>query len=76
MCEAIDELIEDGRIEGRAVGKAESIIDLLKALGDVSEELQEMIFSQRDTEKLRQWLFIAAKADTVAEFERKLEIAC
>ena len=81
MCEALKELMKDepdakwaeGFAEGRALGRALVILDLLKDLGEVSEELQRKIMEQSDTEVLNQWLRYAARADTIQEFEQKIQ---
>ena len=81
MCEALKELMKDeldakwaeGFAEGRALGRALVILDLLKDLGEVSEELQRKIMEQSDTEVLSQWLRYAARADTIQEFEQKIQ---
>ena len=81
MCEALKELMKDeldakwaeGFAEGRALGSALVILDLLKDLGEVSEELQRKIMEQSDTEVLNQWLRYAAWAETIQEFEQKIQ---
>ena len=81
MCEALKELMKDeldakwaeGFAEGRALGRALVILDLLKDLGEVSEELQRKIMEQSDTEALNQWLRYAAWAETIQEFEQKIQ---
>lgn len=60
----------EGREEGRTVGKAEDILELLSDLGEVSEELKRNIFAQRDLTILKSWLKLAAKSDSVEEFEK------
>ena len=58
---------------GEALGKAESIVVLLKDLGDVSEKLQRNIMEQNDTEILNRWLRYAARAETIRDFEQKIQ---
>lgn len=78
MCQAIDELIEDGRTEGiekgRAEGRAEAVLDLLKALGTVAEDLQKLILSQHETKVLQSWLHMAAKSASIEEFRQKANL--
>lgn len=64
MCEAIRQLKEQGRIEG----KIESIFELLSDLGEVPEEVKEKISNEKDTEVLRRWNRLAAKAETIEGF--------
>ena len=89
MCEALEELMEDeleakrtqglaeglalGKAEGLALGKAESIVALLKDLGKVSEKLQRNIMKQKDTEILDRWIRYAARAETIQDFEQKIQ---
>ena len=81
MCEALKGMMKDeldakwaeGFAEGRALGRALVILDLLKDLGEVSEELQRKIMEQSDTEVLNQWLRYAAWAETIQEFEQKIQ---
>ena len=82
MCQAIDELIEDGRTEGREEGKeegrkegrAEAVLDLLRTLGTVAEELQNLILSQNETKVLQSWLYMAAKSASIEEFKQKANL--
>lgn len=52
----------------RREGKAEGIVDLLQELGTVSEELQERILAERSSKKIKSWLKLAAKVDTIEQF--------
>lgn len=63
---------ERGRAEGRAEGKAEAIIDLLEEMGAVPSDLKNRIFAQEDLAVLKCWHKIAAKAQSIAEFEKKI----
>ena len=69
MKDELDAKWAEGFAEGRALG----ILDLLKDLGEVAEELQRKIMEQSDTEVLNQWLRYAAWADTIQEFEQKIQ---
>lgn len=62
------------RNEGRAEGKAEDILLLLKECGDVPPELSEKIMSERNPELLNQWLKIAARADSIEHFKAQLPL--
>ncbi|MGI6059470.1 hypothetical protein PMF13cell1_00621 [Blautia producta] len=73
MKDELDAKWAEGFAEGRALGRALVILDLLKDLGEVSEELQRKIMEQSDTEVLNQWLIYAAWADTIQEFEQKIQ---
>lgn len=64
-----EELLRDSKKEG----KVESIIELLQEVGEVSEDLRTRIRRQTNMETLSQWLKLAAKADSVEEFESKMQ---
>lgn len=72
MCQGLREWIADERMEGRATGKAEDIIDLLSKYGTVTEELNDIIMKEKDIEVLRTWLKLAAGAGSIEEFEQKM----
>ena len=56
---------------GKAEGKAEDVLALLKELGEIPVELRERILSETDLELLNRWLKQAAKAGTIQEFIEK-----
>ena len=53
-------------------GKAASILELLEETGKVSEQLKQKILAQHDSETLSKWLKLAAKAETIEEFVRRI----
>ena len=56
----------------RTEGKAEDILLLLAAKGEIEPRLERVITAQTDTEKLNQWLLLAAGSASVEEFQAKL----
>lgn len=75
---AEDEYVWDlGKAEGIAVGKAEgkaeSILQLLGELGDVSTELSGKVMAEKDLDKLNRWLKTAARAESLQQFEESIE---
>ena len=72
MCQALKEMIEDGRAEGKAEGKAESVLELLQDLGEIPEALSTKILSQYDLSILKSWLKLAARASSIEEFMQKM----
>ena len=54
----------------KAEGKAEDILELLEDIGEPSETLRNYIMKQNDLVVLRRWLKMAAKADSIKEFEQ------
>ena len=63
---------KDGRAEGKVADKAEAVIELLEDLGQLSDSLRNCIMEQTDLELLRKWLKIAAKAESIEEFEQTI----
>ena len=64
MCKAIEDLKNEGNVEG----KAECIIDLLEERGIVSDDLKRRILEQSDFEVLKSWLKLAVRVKNVEEF--------
>ena len=62
----------EGKAEGRAEGKAESVIELLGEIGSISDELREKIINEKDMSVLLKWLKLAAKSESVQQFEEKM----
>ena len=67
-CYTFQNCCREGKALERQTGKAESIIELLKELGPVPEELRKKIMKERDAETLKGWLKLAAKAASVEDF--------
>lgn len=66
------EMLRDERAEGKAEGKAESVIELLQEIGSVSSQLQERIINEKDMSLLLKWLKLAAKAESIQQFEKNM----
>ena len=64
MCTALEEMIQ----EGKAEGKAEDILDILGGLGFVPYDLERRIMEEKNIDTLRIWLKRAIKVKTVEEF--------
>ncbi len=62
----------EGEEYGRAIGKAEDVLELLAELGAISPKLKEQILNQKDDATLSRWLKYAAKAESIADFEKKI----
>ena len=66
----------EGRVEGRAEGRVEGIADmtisLLEDIGEVPEALSKIIYEQKDIDILRIWIKVAAKVQSIEEFEQKI----
>ena len=66
MCSSFERLLNKEKAEDRA----EAVIELLEVLGELSDSLRNCIMEQTDLELLRKWLKVAAKAESIEEFER------
>ena len=71
--EGIEQGIEKGIEQGKKLGKQNDIIELLDDIGEVSEALKAKIRKEENRDILKKWLKLAAKAETVEEFEKKIE---
>ena len=67
--------MQETRRISKAEGKAEDVLELLAELGAVSEELRRTVMETRDLEKLKTWLKLAAKTESVEQFQRQAGIA-
>ena len=67
---------EDGRTEGisegKISGKAESILELLENIGEISEELKTRINSEKNLQILSKWLNLAARSESIGVFMEKM----
>lgn len=76
MCQAIQEMIDEGREEGiligKAEGKAESIVYLLNQKGELSKKVKERIEKEKDSDILAKWLLLAASAESITAFEETM----
>lgn len=57
-----------GELEGKIEGKIEDIIELLRVLGELPEQIEGVIRQERDLVKLSRWLRAAARAENLEEF--------
>lgn len=62
----------EGLAEGIALGKADDILQLLADLGAIPKTLKERIQAETDMQVLGKWLKAAAKAESIAEFEKQM----
>ena len=73
----LEELLKDeraeGKLEGRAEGKAESILLLLQDIGSVSDGLRNKILKEQDMDILLNYLKLAARVDSIADFEKEMD---
>lgn len=50
--------------------RAASVLELLEEMGKVPKELENRIMEQHNPETLSKWLKLAARAETIEEFEK------
>ena len=65
----LEELLKDERAEG----KAESILLLLQDIGSVSDGLRNKILKEQDMDILLNYLKLAARVDSIADFEKEMD---
>ena len=76
MCTAIREMWMDGWNDGVSTGISQGISqgirEILGELGEVSASLEGKIDAQKDEKTLRKWIRLAARVESVKEFEEKI----
>ena len=70
MCSSFERLLNKEKAEGKLEDRAEAVIELLEDLGELSDTVKSYIMEQNDLELLRKWLKVAARAESIEEFER------
>lgn len=70
VCELFEQYERRGIARGIVRGKGEDILEFLKDHGEVSRELQDKIFAEKDLDVLKRWLKMAAKAESIDEFQK------
>ena len=71
--ELIKEEREEAKEEGRTEGQRDRILKRLSLLGEVPEELQEKIRSEKDEKVLYAYVESAFEAKTIEEFIQKMK---
>ncbi len=75
--EGIEQGLKLGKKEGIKSGTANAVIELMKELGVVPDNLKSCIIKETDEEVLKKWLKLAAKAKSIEEFQKEIkEEAC
>jgi hypothetical protein len=66
----------DPEVEKRGILKAkrEDIFELLDDIGTISEDIKTLVQKEEDFEKLKKWLKVAARAQSIEEFKSKIAI--
>ena len=63
---------EEGRNNGISEGKAGALLSLLGGFGALPEELTAKIKQEKDPDTLDRWIRLAAKSDSLADFEENM----
>lgn len=73
MAETLAKPMAESMAESLAASKiAQNIVALLAELGSVPEELSECIAAEKREDTLAAWLKLAARADSIEEFQSKM----
>lgn len=74
MCSSFEMLLNKENLQGEVRGKteerAQAVLELLEDIGEPSEMLRNYIMKQTDLEILRGWHKVAAKVDSIKDFEQ------
>lgn len=54
------------------VAQVEDVLELLEELGVIPDEVRERILGEKDLEVLTAWLRLAAKTNSIEEFQSKM----
>ncbi len=75
-CQLLNDERAEARAEGRAEGRAETAVELieefLEELGGIPEELREKINSEKNLGTLKRWHKLAARSESVEQFEQNM----
>lgn len=72
-CKALEDLYQEGYEKGLAEATKEFLLEELKDLGPVSEELQQKIMNEKDLDILKKWNKLAARAESIEEFLKEMK---
>ena len=68
MCKAIDDMVKTGRREERRENSIKYLMMVLRKMGNVSNDLQNMIYQQKDVRVLEKWFKKAISVQSLEEF--------
>ena len=69
MCSSFERLLIKENEQGEVRGRAQAVIELLEEIGEPSEALKNHIMEQTDITVLSRWHKIAARSESIEEFE-------
>ena len=59
---------------GMGKGVAETVISCLEDYGEVPDYVRELVFSEKDSDTLKQWVKLAARAASIEDFLGKISV--
>ena len=65
--------IQKGMREGMQKAKQEAVFELLEEYGVIPEHIREAVLAQRDLEVLKGWHKLAARTDSMEQFEKEMD---
>lgn len=68
----VEEWAKDRETRAREEASQEAVLELLEEYGAIPEHIREVIRSQWDSAVLKRWLKLAAKAETMEQFEKEM----
>lgn len=66
------DFLPSGMIWFIMMAQAEDVLELLEELGIIPDEVRERILGEKDLEVLTAWLRLAAKTNSIEEFQSKM----
>lgn len=61
-----------GKAEGKAEERATAVLEVLRRLGKISENLEQRILAEKDLENLKRWFFEAISCVSLEQFIEKM----
>lgn len=59
-------------VEGEHTARISDIMELLSEHGTLPENIRTLISSEKNTDKLKSWLKLAARTDSIESFEAQM----
>lgn len=66
------DFLPSGMIWFIMMAQVEDVLELLEELGIIPDEVRERILGEKDLEVLTAWLRLAAKTNSIEEFQSKM----
>ena len=73
MQKGIQKGMREGMREGMQKAKQEAVFELLEEYGVIPEHIREAVLAQRDLEVLKGWHKLAARTDSMEQFEKEMD---